>query len=68
MKSKYFITYLCVSMGLAGLILFFFGHQSNGTLSDQIQQAGMLGIGVFVIWGVIKLANSYMKQKELENL
>ena len=53
---------------MLGLILFIFGLQFNGTLCDEIQQAGLLCMGIFALWGILNIVNAYMKQKELENM
>lgn len=68
MKSKNLVTYFFVSMGLIGSILLIFGLQFNGTMCDEIQKAGMLGIGIFAIWGLINIVDGYLKQRELENM
>jgi hypothetical protein len=68
MKSKNVGTFFFVGMGLLGSILLIFGLQFNGTMCDEIQKAGMAGIGIFAIWGVIHLVDAYMKQRELENM
>ena len=60
-------TFFIVS-GVLGLVLYLFGAQSNGTLSDEIQKAGMVGMGLFTLWAIANLASSYVEQKELENL
>ncbi len=68
MKLKKLLTFFCIGMGIAGLILLIFGLQSNGTLSPDIQKIGMAGIGVFAVWAIIKLIDGYMKKRELENM
>lgn len=68
MKSKKFVTILFITLGLTGLILFIFGLQFNGTLTDEIQKTGLLGMGIFAVWGIINIVDAYLKQKELENL
>ncbi len=68
MKSKKFMAVFFIVLGSLSLVLFFFGLQFNGTLSDEIQLTGLMGIGIFVAWGVISLVDVYLKHKELENL
>ena len=68
MKSKSFISIFFISLGLLGLILFVFGLQFNGTLSEEIQLTGLAGMGFFAVWAIINLIDAYLKQKELENL
>ena len=68
MKSKIFVTILFIAIGILGLVLFVFGLQFNGTMSDDIQLSGLMGMGVFGIWAAINLFDAYLKQKELENL
>lgn len=68
MKSKNFSTIFFITLGSLGLVLFIFGMQFNGTLSDEIQLTGLMGMGIFVAWGAISLVDAYLKQKELENL
>ena len=68
MKSKSFITILFTSIGALGLILLVFGSQFNGTLCEDIQLAGLLCVGVFAVWATVNVVDSYLKQKELENL
>ena len=57
-----------ITVGLLGLILLVFGLQFNGTLSDEIQEAGIAGLGIFAIWAVFNIATAYIERKELENL
>jgi hypothetical protein len=68
MKSKNLSTFFFVGMGLLGSILLIFGLQCNGTMCDEIQKAGMFGIGIFAIWGIINIVDNYLKQRELENM
>lgn len=68
MKSKKFVTSLFIALGLIGLVLFVFGLQFDGTLTDEIQKTGLLGMGIFVVWGIVNIVDAYLKQKELENL
>lgn len=68
MKSKKFVTTIFIAFGLIGLILFIFGLQFNGTLTDEIQKTGLLGMGIFAVWGIFNIVDAYLKQKELENL
>ena len=68
MKSKFFVTTFFITIGLLGLVLFVFGLQFNGTLSDDIKLFGLIGMGAFGLWAAISLFDAYLKQKELENL
>ena len=68
MKNKNFSRFFFITLGILGLILFIFGLQFNGTLCDEIQQAGLLCMGIFALWGILNTVNAYMKQKELENM
>ncbi len=68
MKNKNFITIFFIALGVLGLVLFIFGLQFNGTLSDEIQLTGLIGMGIFAVWAIFSLVDAYIKQKELENL
>ena len=68
MKSKNFITIFFITLGSFGLVLFVFGLQFNGTLTEEIQLMGLLGMGIFAVWGVFNIVDACLKQKELENL
>ena len=67
-KGKNLIPALFIASGILGFILYAFGSQFNGTLSDEIQKAGMLGMGLFALWGIVNLVSVYVERKELENL
>jgi ABC-type Na+ efflux pump permease subunit len=67
-KSKSIYTIVFVSIGLLGLILYTFGLMFNGTLCNDIQNAGLLCFGVFGLWAAGSIASVYIAQKELENL
>ncbi len=68
MKKKNISNFFFVSIGIVGLILFIFGLQCSGTLCDEIETAGLIGLGVFGLWAVAKIANAYAERKELENI
>ena len=68
MKSKNFSRIFFITIGVLGVVLFVFGLQFNGTLSDDIQLSGLMGMGIFGIWATISLVDAYLKHKELENL
>ena len=67
-KSKNVVTIFFLTIGILGLVLLIFGSQFNGTLCDDIQTAGLTGLGIFAIWAVAQIAATYMTQKELDNL
>lgn len=66
MKSKNFVTFFFIAMGVLGCVLLIFGLQFNGTLCDEIQMAGLLCIGLFAAWGIFNLISARLKQKALE--
>jgi hypothetical protein len=68
MKLKKLTTFFFVCMGIVGLVLLIFGSQFDGTLSQDILKAGMVGIGIFALWAVANLTEAYMKKRELENM
>jgi hypothetical protein len=67
-KTKKVVPFFFISVGIVGLILFIFGLQFNGTLSNDIKMAGLVGLGIFGLWAVVNIANAYADKKELENL
>ena len=67
-KGKNLVATFFIVSGILGFILYAFGSQFDGTLSDEIQKAGMLGMGLFALWGIANLVNAYVERKELENL